>query len=192
MSFFNQTNSTNFRIDIPDSKLTEAFTLNVQSFILPDVRIPITEVPLGTKGLGRSNLPGSTLEHGELIAKVLLDEELISYIEIYKWMLSINNYITHNNSAWDVSGQPEGIILHILDNDKKKSLVSFNYYGAWPSSISDIEYGYDVEGDPAVYMTVNFNFKYFEIEKDNKIIISRPSIQDSAISIGRNLHPSMR
>lgn len=192
MSLYNQTNITNFQLVIPDNGLTKGFVANIQSFIIPSVRIPVTEAPSGPKGLGRSNLPGSTLEHDALSIRILVDKNFDSYLSIYKWMLTINNYLTSKNTAWKSSGQPEAISLHILDNDKKKILLTYNFIGAWPSDLGEIEMSYAEEGDPAIVCQCMFQFKYVEIEKDGKVIIGRPTINEVELGSPIAVHPSMR
>ncbi len=179
MALFNQTNITNFVLDIPDADITSAFKLNVQSALIPGISIPVTNSPLGTKGLGRANIPGSTFEFDPLVVRVLIDENLDAWTQVYQWMLSLNNYITHENNGWAEGTLPEFITLHVLSNDKSKILQSFHYYGAWPSQISDLEYNFTEESDPAPFVTVTFQYRYFAVEKNGSIIISRPSINET-------------
>ncbi|WJZ28043.1 tail tube [Serratia phage 92A1] len=192
MSLYNQTNVTNFRIDIPDGKMTEAFVLNGQMVTLPSIRIPITDTPTGSKGLGRSQLPGSTFEHDPCIIRFMVDENMTSYLQVYRWMLSINNYISHDNSYWTTK-QPEAVMLHILDNTKTKIIMTYHMYGAWPSDLSELEFQYNEEGDPAISCICTLPFKYFEIEQDGVIITPRTPIKDlNQVNFTQGVHPSMR
>lgn len=192
MSLYNQINQTNFRMDIPNGKETEAFVLNIQTTTLPGIRIPMTDTPLGKKGLGRAQLPGSTFEHDPLMIRFLVDEYMTSYIQMYRWMLGINNYVSHDNSYW-VTKQPEAVMLHVLDNDKKNIIMTYHMYGAWPSDLSELEFQYNEEGDPAITCMAILPFKYFEIEQDGKIITPRTPIKDFNMNnFGQGVHPSMR
>lgn len=188
---FNQTNATNFLIDIPDAGLTKAFQLNAQSAIIPGIRIPITETPAGVRGIARAQLPGSTLEHDPLVIRFLVDEDLEAWLQLYQWMLSINNYINFDSSAWKPGYVPPHVSLHILDNSKTKIVLSIHYYGAWCSDLGEIEYQYTEESDPAIVCQATFPYKYMQIEKNGKIISTRQSIEQSASSRA-SLHPSMR
>ena len=178
MTLYNQTNITNFRLDIPDADITKAFSLNVQSALIPGIRIPVTDMPLGNKGLGRAKLPGSTVDYDPLIVRVLVDENLDAYTDIYTWMLSINNYITHDNEGWKENVLPTCITLHILNNNRTKIVMSIHYYGAWPSDMADLEYNLTDESDPAVFLNVTFNYRYFTIEKDGIIITHRKTMEE--------------
>lgn len=197
MSTFNQTNATNFVLDIPDAGLTDAFQLNISSALIPGMSIPVTNTALGNKGLGRANIPGSTFEFEPLVVRVLMDEHLQSWVEIYKWMLSINNYITHDNNGWNPNVLPPFITLHILNNDKTKDILTLHYFGAWPQTVGDLEYDFTVDGDPAIYANITFQYKYFAVERNGVIIDTRESITDQ-LAKGKDrktqgaLHPSMR
>ncbi|ULA52663.1 tail completion protein [Enterobacter phage vB-EclM_KMB20] len=190
---FNQTNITNFIVDIPDAGLTKAFTLNVQSANIPGIRIPITETPSGQGGLARSQLPGSTFEHDPLVIRFLVDEDLNSWLQMYQWMLSINNYVDFNSQAWKPGFVPPHVSVHMLDNSKKKIVMSFHYYGAWCSDLGEVEFNYTEDTDPAVICTAMFPFKYLQIEKDGKIIVGKQNIEQAAQSRSSvGMHPSMR
>lgn len=178
MSTYNQTNLTNFVIDIPDAGITQAFTLNIQQAAIPGMSIPVTNTALGNKGLGRANLPGSTFEFEPLVVRALVDENLQTWVDIYKWMISINNYISHDNEGWKPGYLPPFITLHVLNNDKTKPILSIHYYDAWPQMIGDLEFDSSVEGDPAMFALVTFQYKYFAIERDGVIISTRESITD--------------
>lgn len=194
---YNQTNITNFALDIPDANITRAFKLNVQSALIPGIRIPPTNTPAGTKGLARANLPGSTVEFDPLVVRFLVDENLDAWVDLYTWMLSINNYLTHDNMGWNEGTLPKFITLHILDNTKENIVMSIHYYGAWCSDLGEIEYTFVEDSDPAVSCVATFNYKYYVIEKNGRIIETRESITErgqttgeSAPKIGR--HPSQR
>ncbi|ARB05943.1 hypothetical protein fHeYen901_170 [Yersinia phage fHe-Yen9-01] len=187
----NQSNITNFVLDIPDSGLTKSFQLNVQSATLPGIRIPVTDTVSAPKGLGRAQLPGSTLEFDPVMIRFIVDENLESWLEMYQWMLTYNNYLTSENTAWGPGGTPEAVLLHILDNEKKNIVLTFILKSGWCSALSEIEYDYSQDGDPIVVCNATINYKYFEIEKDGRIITGRPSINANKAS-APGVHPSMR
>lgn len=191
---YNQTNTTNFILEIADNNLAETFKLNVQAVTLPGIHIPVTDAPGGTQGMYRSKRPGSTTEFDPLIVRFLCDRELKGWLDIYKWMLSLNNYRTHESKAWHPSGQPEAMTLHVLDNTKQKIVMSIHYYSPWPSDLSEIEYSYTEESNPAIPCTATFGFKDFAVEIDGIIVEGRPQLNEAAQArvANRMLHPSMR
>lgn len=201
MSQYNQTNARNFQLDIPDAELTRGFKTNIQSALVPGLRIPVTDGPGGNKGLSRSKLPGSTIEFDPLIIRFLVDEKLDSWVELYQWALSINNYLKDDDSgsAWIKGNIPEFITLNILDNSNTDIIMSINYYGAWISEIGELDFTYTDENDMAITCTATFNYKYYTIERNGIVIDSKQSIAESANSRGAgtdisgiSLHPNLR
>lgn len=196
MSLFNQTNITNFVLEIPDAGITRAFKLNVSTCLLPGVRMPSTDVPLGPQGLARAKLPGSTVEFDPLVVRFLVDQDFESWINIYSWMISLNNHHDLKSEGWNDGVLPKFCTLHILNNTKTEIVMSVHYYGAWPSSLSEIDFSFTEEGDPAVTCVASFDYKYFEIEKNGVIIKKRESIRDRQTSNvshpKHSSHPSLR
>ncbi|AAQ81453.1 gp3 [Aeromonas phage 31] len=170
MALNNQSNITNFLLDIPASAGIKVALMNVQQASIPGFRIPPTELPLGEQGTARQNIPSTTTEFDPLIVRILLDEDYDAYFEIYRWMLSINDYARQTPTMWGTTSQPPGVTLHVLSNSKHDIVASFNYQGAWPSEIGEIEYSYTEEGDVSAYFTVTFFFKYFEIERKGQLV----------------------
>lgn len=167
MSFFNQSHPTNFRLDISDNKATEAFVLNATRAVIPSFRLTQAEVP-SFHGLARHSIAGSSTEFDPLIVTVLVDEELKAYLDCYKWLLKINNYIT--GESLDLNQSCSNIHFHILDNNKKKIVLTVEYHDAWVTDIGELEYAYDEEGNTSIKCTMTFNYKYFTIEQNGKII----------------------
>lgn len=195
MSLNNQTNVTNFILEVSDSGLTETFKLNCQAVTLPGIHIPMDDLPGSTQGIHRMKRPGSTIEFDPLIVQFLCDRELNGWLDIYKWMLSLNNYTTHESKGWHPKGQPEAVTVHILDNTKTKIVMSIHYYGAFPSDLSEIEFNYREDSDPAVPVTATFGYKSFEVEIDGIIVQGRPQIDSAAqgrVEGRMSMHPSMR
>lgn len=192
---YNQTNVTNFIMEVSDNGLTETFKMNCQGVTLPGIHIPMDDLPGSTQGIHRAKRPGSTIEFDPLIVTFLVDRELSGWLEIYKWMLSLNNYETHESKAWHPKGQPEALTIHILDNTKTRIVMSVHYYSPFPSDLSEIEFNYREDSDPAVPCTATFGYKSFAVEIDGIIVQGRPQINEAGQSRveGRmSLHPSMR
>lgn len=175
---FNQSNVTNFVVDIPDAGLTSAFTLNAQSAPIPGIRIPQVETVTGPQGLGRGWRAGTTIEYDPLVIRFLVDENLDSWLSMYKWMLTTNNYLTGVNTAQLPGGSPEYITVHILDNSKTKVVLSVHFYKPFVSDLSEIEFNYTDEGDPAMVCTATIPFVYLQVEKDGKVIETRENIKE--------------
>lgn len=197
MSTFNQTNTTNFVLEISDAGLTKAFKLNVQSAPLPSIRIPVSEVPGSTQGMTRAQLPGSTTEFDPITVRFLVDVNFESWIEMYQWMLATNNYADRDRSGWrdPENSFPSAVTLHVLNNNKDDIIFSVHFYGAWCSELSEIEFSLIEDSDPAMICTAIMPYKYFEIEKDGIIITGRKNMSEAIGEKIQNavaMHPSMR
>lgn len=194
---FNQTNTTNFILEIPDGGLTQAFKFNLQAASVPGVHIPATDVPGTPQGMYRSKIPGSTFEFDAVPIRILVDENLDSWVEAYKWMLACQNYLNRDKSGWknDGEGFPGAVLMHVLDNDKKEIVMTLRYIGGWCSDLSEIEYNLSEDADPAMVFIATLQFKYIEVEHKGKVIDGRSSVNDTRESNYQKnvaMHPSLR
>ena len=180
----NYVQKTSFKLDIPNGQ-AEDFVINVQEVNLPSISIPMTSFAINPTA--RGSLPGSAVEFEPFTTRVLLDEHLQSYVDMYRWILSIVDYRESRSTAWLEGGAPKTILLHILDSTKEKILLTYRFFGAYPQTLGEIEFNY---GDPvnlAMFTNVTWGYKYFEIEKDGVVVKSRPAHEGS---IG--MHPLLR
>lgn len=184
MSIPNYTQKTNFRLDIPNSYAND-YVINVQEVNLPSISIPVTTFPVNPTIVG--SLPGSAIDFEPILTRIILDEELKSYRDIYQWMLSIVDYRESKSTAW-LGDQPQTILLHIMNSKKDKILLTYRFFGAFPQLLSEIEFNYTEAANIAPFCSVTWHYKYFEIEKDGVVITSKPL--KNVDSIGR--HPSLR
>lgn len=154
MSFYNQTNNTNFKVEVQKNQATN-FTLNVQRTTIPGMRITVVETP-SMHGLHRQHIQGSATEFEPLTLTFLVDEELQSYLDVYEWMLKINNYQT--GSSQPIHDTSQNLTVHILDNNKQALPVTFEFVDSFPYELGDLEYSYTEEG--VLYMTCTATFHY--------------------------------
>lgn len=173
---FNYSNQNNFQLEIPDGQLTKGFTLNVQGVTLPAITIPPTKQPAGQYGLAMADYPSSHIEFDPLVVRFIVDEHLESYLNLYTWMLSTVDYLGGNSTAWKQSA-PEAVQVHILDNERRNIVTTFNFYGCWCSQLGEIEYSYTSDMNEAMMCTAIMPFKTLSIEKDGQLIKPRPSIE---------------
>lgn len=191
---FNYSNQNNFQIEIPDGQLTKSFTLNVQSVTLPAMTIPPTKQVAGQYGLAVSDYPSSHFEFEPLVVRFIVDEHLESYINLYTWMLSTVDYIGGNPTVWKNSS-PEAVQVHILDNERRNIVSTFNFYGCWCSQLGELEYSYTEDMHASIICTAIMPFKTLSIEKDGRIIKPRPTISEAnreRINKIMTGHPALR
>lgn len=167
----NMSNKTNFIITAGKYKHLRNFELQIVSGDTPAFSVPVIDVPSRPMGISRGKVSGSTIEHEQITVRFIVDRELTSYIEVYKWMLRISNYRTGVNTAQLENEAPTAIQYHILDNVKKNIMLTFNLIHPIPTNLGSLEYSYDEEGDVAIYCTVTFDFKRAELELNGEIIV---------------------
>lgn len=180
----NYVQKTSFRLDIPNGQ-AEDFVINVQEVNVPSISIPVTNIPVNPTA--RGSLPGSAVEFEPIMMRVVLDENLNAYADMYQWMLSIVDYKEGKSTAWLPGGSPRTMLFHILDSTKTKILLTYRFYDAFPQMLGEIEFNYGDAVNLAMYCPVTFHYKYFEIEKDGVIIKSRAVPEGSV-----GMHPLLR
>lgn len=196
---FNLTNTTNFLFSVSDSKLTEAFTLSLQKVNTPSVSIPVTHAPGQSQGISTGAFPGSGFEFEPLSLQFIVDSKLESWVQMYKWMLSVNNYVNRDESGWDNNDTQKPAVLNILNNEKDDVIMAFRFYGAFCSELSDIEWDYTTKDNPAMICTAIINYRVMEVEYGGEVVRGRVTDSNSNSAIYSNLstkslalHPSMR
>lgn len=196
---FNLTNSTNFLFSIADSKLTDAFTLSLQNVNTPSVSIPVTKAPGQSQGISTGDFPGSGFEFEPLRIQFIVDAELQSWVQMYKWMLSVSNYMDRGQSGWDNNDTQKPAVLNILNNDKTDVILAFRFHGAFCSELSDIEWDYTVQSNPAMICTAIINYRKLDVEYKGEVItgrvgdIAENSSKYTTAAISKlAMHPSLR
>lgn len=167
----NLTHQTNFRLDIPDNNATIMMQSAVQRVSIPGIEMEPVQVP--TNPLLQAQLPGSSVRFEPLNLTMLIDENLDAYCELYTWMLSINDYREMRSTATLAGKSPRTIMVHVLDNSHQKTLATFRFFDAWPSSLGQLDYTYSDEGNNPVTCDVTFYYKYFEVERNGVVIKPR-------------------
>jgi hypothetical protein len=135
---------------------------------LPGVTLGIAEFPTPLR-----NVPvaGNKLSYNEFDITFMVDEELKSWNELYKWLLAIgspksteerqrlnslqNTFTTGNSYYSDASLT----IMSALNNP----LLRVNFLRMFPVSISDIVFDTKLSADTIVTATAKFQYEYFEI-----------------------------
>lgn len=189
----NKAHQTNWRLDIPDGNDTISFVIAVQSATIPMFEIEPVMIPVNPMTMGQ--IPGSAARFEPLNMRLLVDENLEAYVDIYRWMTSIVDYRDGKSTAHIEGNSPRAILLHMLDNSKTKIVLTFKFVGAWPSSLGNLEYVYNEEGNNPIICDVMFMFKYFEVIKDDVVIgprFANPNSTRAAKASMMSMHPSMR
>ena len=122
---------------------------------------PLRDVPIA----------GNKLSYSEFDVTFIVDEQLQSWNELYKWLLALgspksinertrlnqlqNEYTTGNSYYSDATLT----IMSALNNP----LLRVNYHRMFPLSISDIKFDTQLSADTIVTATATFQYEFFEI-----------------------------
>ena len=156
---------TGFRVII-DRQHYGTFQFFVAKVNHPGAQNPANDTAF--RGKTTVPMPGNFMTYGELSMDVLLDEDFVSYTEIYNWMLRhVNEYKAQNrgmpltNTGDQVPTWADIHITALTSNNVKN--VEFRYKDCVPVSLGDIPF--DAQNQSVEYVTfpVSFNFSYFEV-----------------------------
>lgn len=185
----NFAHKTSFRLDIPDGGMTRSFQLNVQETQIPGM---IAEtVKLNLNPMMKSTIAGSGVSFDPLSVRIILDEEMEAYTDIFQWMMSTIDF--KNNVCTKPAFMPPFLLLHIIDNSKRKIVCTFKYIEPFPVSMGSADFSYSEDGNMAMQMDVQIAYKYFEIERNGVTISALPNTAAAPKQSARqSLHPSLR
>lgn len=168
----NFAHKTSFRLDVPDGNQTRSFQLNVQESVIPGMNVEIANVALNPQL--KSQISGTGVSFEPLSVRVIYDEHMEVYSELLEWMLSTVNYKDEGESTHS-KFMPPFMLLHVIDNEKKKIVCTFKYYEPFPFSMSGVDFSYIEDGNMAITGEIQFAYKYFDLERDGKIVKARPN-----------------
>lgn len=137
-----------------------------QSASIPEVSIGVTEVPTPVKDY---SIPGDKMTFGDLTIRFLVDEDMVNYLEIYKWLKGLTNpdhqkefqkYIAtvdEKGRNTNFERTMSDARLLILDSNYRVN-CSVNFQNIFPSSLTTLEF--DASATDINYFTAEVNFKY--------------------------------
>lgn len=169
----NITSRSNFRLDLPDDDQTKSFVWQVQQFEAPSVNLETAQVVRSPKIAG-TQIAGTGTSYEDIQITFLLDADMATYTEIYKWMMSMNNPVGATTWNWD--NCPRAGLLHILDNTKENVVLSFKFHEMYPKALTSIEWNYTEAAEvESVTCTATFGYLYFDlIDADKNVVGPRP------------------
>ena len=122
---------------------------------------PLIDVPI----------PGSKLSYGEFSIKFIIDEEIQSWNELYKWFLAIasptsladrahyNNLQNSNVAKPSIFSEATLTIMTALNNPG----IRINFHRLFPISLSDINFDTTLSADTIITADASFRYEYFDI-----------------------------
>lgn len=138
------------------------------AFFCNSAKIP--EITLGTETedtyLKTIDVPGDIITYGDFSLRFLVDEDLVNYMEIHKWITGLGfpetaqqykDLITNEDDIQDPKRAFSDGSLYILDNNYNTNAI-IKFKDLFPVSLSSLEF--DATQNDIQYFTALVTFKY--------------------------------
>ena len=132
-----------------------------QSANIPDIQMPFTDVP--TRFRNVPIVPGGGVTFGDLSLRFIIDEDLVNYHSIYKWIRQ-NGRADRDVDTPDEPQYSNGIIEVTTSNMNTNFVVEF--VNMFPINLSNIVF--DASAGDIEYITADVTFKYQQFNLRNK------------------------
>ena len=160
-SNINYLQPTSFKITI-DRKNFPNLEFFCQDFTHPGMIMNAVEVPF--RKLQSIPFVGDKLTFNELLANIIVDENLDAYNEMYNWMRT--NLDNNENSRLEDTGlRPptvSDIVLSILSSHNNVT-KQIRYIDCMPVALTDVQFQSTASGTEFVTFGASFRFSYFEL-----------------------------
>jgi hypothetical protein len=107
---------------------------------------------------------GDKLTFNEMLANIILDEDMKGYTEMYDWMrriLDTNDVSAVKAASLGLPSSQADVTLSIL-NSANNVTRQIKYIDCVPTSLTDIQFE-PAQGDSFLTFGVSFRFTYFEL-----------------------------
>lgn len=142
-------------------ELFEGVDFFCQSANIPDINMPYTDVPTRFRNL--PIIPGGGVTFGDLNLRFIIDEDLVNYNSIYKWIRS-NGRADRDVDTPNEAQYSNGIVEVTTSNMNTNFVVE--YVNLFPISLSNIVF--DASVGTIDYITADVTFKYQQFNLRNK------------------------
>lgn len=104
-------------------------------------------------------VPGDKLQYADLTIRFLVDEDMVNYIEMYKWLVSLGypRTIQETQDPKNYNRSYSNATLQILNSNYNPN-CSVNFNRIFPVDLSTIEF--DATISDIQYVTAQASFKY--------------------------------
>lgn len=149
--------STNFVFSIGyDYELTFA----VQTTNITDISLGETYFMTGVKDI---KMPSNKVTNAPLMVDFILSEDLVEWIEIYKWVMQCKNF----SNPMDAT-RPCSLILL---NSQSQKIVTFDYSDVFPIEMAGIQYSIAEDGSNVLTLSTTFSYNRLKVTDKNGNII---------------------
>lgn len=150
-----------FKLSIPAAPIVSELAQNAN---IPAMSAMTAEIETPHLRINRST---SKIEYDEFTVTFQVDEEMKSYLEIYKWMRHLSNPEDFQD---DQLLEPGRVNLYsendgnlILLNNSMNPYMEVSFQGLRPISLSDIQFDATDSSTEIVTCTVSFRYDKFDI-----------------------------
>ncbi len=151
---------TSFRITI-DRENYPNLEFFCQSFTHPGMMMNAVEVPY--KKITGVPFVGDKLTFNEMLANIILDENLKAYDEMYSWMRrALDQKAISPSQAGTTPPIMSDITLSILSSHNNQT-KQVKYVDCIPTSLTDIQFESTSGGESFITFGASFRFSYFEL-----------------------------
>lgn len=157
----NSLSSTNhkFVLHKPNTKI---FNWQVQKFDVPDISISTANATSSPKVAG-FQLAGTGMKFDRLRVQFVLDENLETWIEIYRWLKEIVE--PYGNQPTNLYNQAESTAaIHIMTNNHSPTGKVFTFRRLFPVRLKGPEYDVTVTDSTPLICEVEFAYDTFDLE----------------------------
>lgn len=141
---FDGLSNNRFSIIIPSLPNVSFF---IQKFSLPNVRV--NQVELQTPIVDYNEI-GEKLDFEPFVVTFMVDKYLRNYSEVFNWMKEMTVLGTN-------VGKTDDIVLKINNEDY------IRFYGAWPTSLTGLDFDATTEEFKYIIAEVTLNYDYFDM-----------------------------
>lgn len=156
-----------------DVSMLPDVAFSVQSAVIPSVTLGVASY---SNPMQDVQLPGEKLTYEPLQIKMMIDEELRTYVQLYGWMRELafpigatdiastvlaNARIPANSNPKMPTSDAHLIVLDSSNNP----VLQFTFRGAFPIYLGDLKFDTTEDGNTYLYCDVEFAFTYFTIDK---------------------------
>ena len=138
-----------------------------QTANIPDVTMPVTEVPTRFRNL--PIIPGGGVTFGDFVVRFIVDEDLVNYNSIHKWIRDNGNADEMLRETPDEDQYTDGQ-LHILTSQYNPAFI-VDFKSIFPVALTNLQF--DATMTDTEYITAEVVFKhqqFFLCDKNNKRI----------------------
>lgn len=143
----NNLGSANWLVNINGQ---EEIAIKLVKFQLPSVNAGVTAI--GNRSEFILQTSGDHIQYDNLEIEFLVDENLLNYIKLYKWM---------RRNAKEGIADDTSISVHFIGNDKKFQGIEVEFYECFPIALGEIDLETD-GNEPDVHCSATFAYTAFD------------------------------